>query len=70
MIDNDRVGLVDFGTGDQPYKADWMNAVRPLYRIDCLDIRAPRGLLDLASQTLRRLKEPEIAELARLPVQR
>ncbi len=70
VIDKDRVGLVDFGTGDQPYKADWMNAVRPRYRIDCLDMRAPRGWLDLARQTLRRLNEPEIAELARLPVQR
>ena len=28
VIDVDRVDLVDFGTGDDPYKRDWMDAVR------------------------------------------
>lgn len=69
VIDKDRVELVDFGTGDQSYKADWMNAVRPRYRIDCFNLKAPRAWLDLARLTASRLREPEVAELAHLPAQ-
>lgn len=36
VIDGDRVGLVDFGTGDDPYKQDWMEDVRPRYRLEAL----------------------------------
>lgn len=54
VIDTDRVGLVDFGTGDQSYKADWMEQVRPRFRIDCLDARAPRSWAPLAKRLLRR----------------
>lgn len=35
VIDRDHVDLVDFGTGNDPYKADWMEEIRPRYRIDC-----------------------------------
>lgn len=41
VIDRDRVETVDFGTGDDPYKADWMEAQRPRYRLAMLDPRAP-----------------------------
>ncbi len=34
VIDRDKVALVDFGTGDDPYKRDWMDSVRPRYRIE------------------------------------
>lgn len=34
VIDTDRVSLVDFGTGNDAYKHDWMEHVRPLYRMD------------------------------------
>ncbi|MBU7578872.1 MAG: GNAT family N-acetyltransferase [Porphyrobacter sp.] len=54
VIDTDRVGLVDFGTGDQSYKADWMEEVRQRWRIDCLDPAAPRAWLPLAKRWLRR----------------
>jgi hypothetical protein len=54
VIDTDRVGLVDFGTGDQSYKADWMEEVRPRYRIDCLDPARPRSWAPLAKRLLRR----------------
>ncbi|QVM82418.1 GNAT family N-acetyltransferase [Novosphingobium decolorationis] len=33
-LDTDKVDLVDFGTGNDPYKRDWMNAERPRYRIE------------------------------------
>jgi hypothetical protein len=54
VIDTDRVTLVDFGTGDQGYKADWMEAVRPRYRIDCLNPAAPRAWAPLAKRLLSR----------------
>lgn len=33
VIDADCVDLVDFGTGDDPYKRDWMDAVRTRWRV-------------------------------------
>ena len=56
VIDIDHVALVDFGTGDQSYKADWMEAARPRYRIDCLDIRQPAAWMPLAKRMLRGLR--------------
>ncbi len=32
VIDNDKAELIDFGTGDDGYKADWMETARPRYR--------------------------------------
>mgnify|MGYP005856620057 CR=1 FL=1 len=54
VIDTDRVNLVDFGTGDQPYKADWMEEVRPRFRVDCLDPAQLRSWGPLAKRALRR----------------
>jgi hypothetical protein len=54
VIDIDRVDLIDFGTGDQSYKADWMEEVRPRFRIDCLDPARPRSWAPLARRLLRR----------------
>ena len=36
VIDRDGVSLVDFGTGDDPYKRDWMEESRPRYRLDMM----------------------------------
>ncbi|WP_338445233.1 GNAT family N-acetyltransferase [Pelagerythrobacter marensis] len=55
VIDRDRVEWVDFGTGNDPYKADWMEIVRPRFRIDCLDPRQPRAWPLLAKRLVRRL---------------
>jgi Acetyltransferase (GNAT) domain len=55
VIDRDKVGLVDFGTGDDPYKRDWMEIVRPRYRLDCLDPKNPRAWPQIAKATLRHL---------------
>jgi hypothetical protein len=44
-IDADHVGLIDFGTGDDAYKADWMDRTRPLHRFTAYDLWRPRGLL-------------------------
>lgn len=43
VIDREGVGLVDFGTGDDGYKADWMEATRPRWRITCLRRKDPRN---------------------------
>ena len=62
VIDRDRVSCVDFGTGDDAYKRDWMEDVRSRYRIECLDPRNPRAwprvlrciVRNLASRRTRR----------------
>ena len=54
-IDVDRVDLVDFGTGDDPYKRDWMESTRPRYRLDMFRPLAPGNWPSLAKAGLRRL---------------
>ena len=55
VIDVDKVNLVDFGTGDDPYKRDWMEAQRLRYRLDMFRPLAPRNWLVFAQIGLRRL---------------
>lgn len=55
VIDIDRVDLVDFGTGDDPYKRDWMEAHRPRWRLDMFRPMAPRNWPPLARIALRSL---------------
>jgi Acetyltransferase (GNAT) domain len=45
VIDKDHVNLVDFGTGDDRYKADWMDRREPLYIVELFNPRRPAGLL-------------------------
>ena len=52
VIDRDKVALVDFGTGDDAYKRDWMEAVRPRFRLDCLNPAAPRAWPHLVRRAL------------------
>lgn len=66
-IDVDRVDVIDFGTGTQSYKADWMEQTRPRYLIDCLDLSSPRAWIALARLAAKRLTLPDVPELARLP---
>jgi hypothetical protein len=54
VIDGDKVEVVDFGTGNDPYKADWMEVDRPRYRVDCLDPKQPRAWPALAKRALAR----------------
>ncbi|WP_370034024.1 GNAT family N-acetyltransferase [Qipengyuania mesophila] len=55
VIDTDGVELVDFGTGSDAYKRDWMEVNRPRYRLTCLDWRKPRAWPALAKAMVRRL---------------
>lgn len=41
VIDVDKVSMVDFGTGDDPYKRDWMEQVRPRWQLDLIRLQAP-----------------------------
>lgn len=43
VIDTDRVDLVDFGTGKDAYKRDWMEDVRPRYRLELIWPRSPKA---------------------------
>ncbi len=67
VIDQDRVERIDFGTGDEPYKRDWMEKTRPRFQIDCLDMRQPRAWIDLVRLALGRSREAEVPALAPLP---
>ncbi len=68
VIDCDRAKVIDFGTGDEPYKADWMEATRPRYRIDCLDMKQPRAWADLLRLALRRSFSESVPMLAPCPM--
>lgn len=55
VIDKDRVELVDFGTGDDGYKRDWMEAVRLRYRLEMFRPGWPGNWPAIGKQVLRRL---------------
>ena len=55
VIDRDKVALVDFGTGDDGYKRDWMEQVRPRYRLDMFRPAWPGNWPEIAKASLRRL---------------
>lgn len=55
VIDRDRPDLIDFGTGDDRYKADWMDERRPLYRLTCFDPSKPRGIYGAARRLAGKL---------------
>ena len=55
VIDEDKVDLVDFGTGDDPYKRDWMEHVRTRYKLDMMRPSSPQNWLNLAKTGLQRL---------------
>ena len=55
VIDRDRVEWVDFGTGDDPYKRDWMEQVRPRYRLTCWRPADARNWLAIGKALLRKL---------------
>ena len=52
-IDRDRVHTIDFGTGDDAYKRNWMENVRPMLRLDMHRARDPRSWPHLLRKRLR-----------------
>ena len=57
-IDQDRVGLIDFGTGDDRYKRDWVDTVRPRYRFHAFHRAAMAHWPALARMVARRVTRP------------
>lgn len=59
-LDEDRVSAIDYGTGDDGYKKDWMAERRVLWRLDAYNPRTLRGLGGLirarASALVRRMR--------------
>ncbi len=47
VIDRDAVEVIDFGTGNDSYKHDWMEDVRPRYHLEALRLSSPRAWLHL-----------------------
>ncbi len=60
-IDRDQVEWVDFGTGDDPYKRDWMEVVRPRFRLTCWRAGDPRNWAALGKAWLSDLVSPASA---------
>ncbi|MCB2066270.1 MAG: GNAT family N-acetyltransferase [Erythrobacter sp.] len=58
VIDRDHVQMVDFGTGDDAYKRDWMEQVRTRWQVTCLRPGALRNWPALARHMLRKLVSP------------
>lgn len=44
-LDDDRVSRIDYGTGDDGYKRDWMEERATLWRLEAYNPYSPRGLL-------------------------
>jgi CelD/BcsL family acetyltransferase involved in cellulose biosynthesis len=55
VIDKDRVTLIDFGTGDDRYKADWMDTRVMRMRVELFNPRKPAGLFGAVKAGLRAL---------------
>jgi hypothetical protein len=52
-IELDRAALIDYGSGDDVYKQDWMSTRRLRVGIEAFDRRHPLGLLGEAMTTIR-----------------
>lgn len=55
VLDRDRPMVVDFGTGDDSYKADWMDQKRPLYRLALYNLRSTGGIAAAGRASARSL---------------
>jgi CelD/BcsL family acetyltransferase involved in cellulose biosynthesis len=55
VIDVDHVQRIDFGTGDDTYKADWMDTRSPLFRIKAFNTSTAAGLVGAGKGALSRL---------------
>jgi hypothetical protein len=61
VIERDHVDLVDFGTGDDPYKRDWMEEVRTRWRVRAWRPGAVRHWPSLMRALGRRALQPLVS---------
>jgi hypothetical protein len=54
-IDGDRVRLIDYGTGDNAYKTDWMDRRIPLHQVDAFNPRFASAWLPAARTAISAL---------------
>ena len=54
-LDEDRVSRIDYGTGDDGYKRDWMGERATLWRLEAFNLASLRGLLAAARAGLSAL---------------
>lgn len=54
-IDKDGVSLIDYGTGNDSYKANWMDRARPLEHLEMFNPRTITGLLGWVRASLAKL---------------
>lgn len=54
-IDEDKVSLIDFGTGDDGYKRDWMNRAASLYTIEIYNLAKPQAWLPAIRKSISHL---------------
>jgi hypothetical protein len=54
-LDEDRVSRIDYGTGDDAYKRDWMDERATLWRLEAFNLASPRGLAGAARAGLSAL---------------
>jgi CelD/BcsL family acetyltransferase involved in cellulose biosynthesis len=55
VLDQDRVELIDYGTGDEAYKADWMDERQELWQLTAHNPRTLKGLAGAAKASLSKL---------------
>lgn len=55
VLTHDRPERIDFGTGDEPYKADWVGERQPLYTLEAVDPTTAVGLVRAARWQVARL---------------
>ncbi len=55
VMETDRVATIDYGTGDNPYKTEWMDAARRLNSLDCFNPRFPRAWFPAARTAISKL---------------
>lgn len=55
VIDQDHVDIIDFGTGNDPYKAEWMDTSAPLDTIYAYNPRSLEGILGAVKFSLSKL---------------
>ncbi len=55
VIDEDHVDVIDFGTGNDPYKADWMDGSAALIAVRAFNNRTVAGMAGAAKAGLSRL---------------
>lgn len=57
VLNNDKITKVDFLTGDDAYKSDWMSSRRALYGVQMISFRRFRGVLIYVVDYLSKLRQ-------------